>query len=119
MEKLELLNQFIRLYGSNINPQLTSVQYCQNEEEAMIVLQFKSGRNPVKTNLDFIMEIEKKEEGNNKKMVPLFDPRADIVDNSRLLLQLDTYSLINCIDCLFTEEAASKINDEYLNNKNH
>jgi len=33
-------------------------------------------------------------------------PNTDIVDNAKIFVELDTYSLINCIDGLFSKEAA-------------
>lgn len=120
MEKLEILQQFIKKYGSNINPDLNSVKYCQNTDKAIVILSFISNNDIVQIDLDFIGgDFVQDDEGNDKGIIPMFDPQADIVDNARTLLDLDAYSLIMCIDHLFTEAAASRINNEYNNaNKN-
>lgn len=116
MEKLEILQQFIQKYGTQINPELESMKYCQDADKAIVLMSFGSNRDEIQINLDFIGgEISKDEHGNEKDILPLFDPHADIVDNARTLLDLDAYSLIMCIDHLFTEEAEKKINDDYMN----
>jgi hypothetical protein len=49
----------------------------------------------------------------------MFNPEADIADNAKSLVEFDNYSLINCIDNLFTEEAANEINNKYLSALNN
>ncbi len=116
MEKLEILEHFITKHGNKINTELSSVKYCQNEKMAIVELTFNSNRKPVSINLDFISdEIVKDDEGNDSYSTPLFNPVADIVDNAMSFLNLDEYSLIMCIDYIFTEEAAIGVNNEFLN----
>jgi hypothetical protein len=116
MEKLEILEHLIKKHGNKINPELSSVKYCQNEEKAMVKLTFYTNRTPVSINLDFIIDdIEKDDDGNDCYSMPLFKPEADIVDNARSFLDLDEYSLIMCIDHIFTEEAAIIVSNEFLN----
>ena len=114
MEKLEILEHFIKKHGNKINTELSSVKYCQNEKMAMVELTFNTSRNLVRINLDFISdEIVKDDEGNDSYSIPLFNPEADIVDNARSFLDLDEYSLIMCIDHIFNEDAAINVNNEY------
>lgn len=116
MEKLEILEHFIKKHGNKINPELISIKYCQNEKMAMVELTFKTNRKPVCINLDFIIDdIEKEDKSKDYQSMPLFNPVADIVDNARSFLDLDEYSLIMCIDHIFTEEAAISVNNEFLN----
>ncbi len=118
MEKLEILEHLIKKHGNKINPELSSVKYCQNEKMAMVELTFNTNRKPVSINLDFISdEIVKDEEGNDSYSTPLFNPESDIVDNAMSFLNLDEYSLIMCIDHIFSEEAAMSVSNEFLNKK--
>jgi len=116
MEKLEILEHFIKKHGNKINAELSSVKYCQNEKMAMVELTFNTTRKPVSINLDFIIDdIIKDDESSDHKSIPLFNPEVDIVDNARSFLDLDEFSLIMCIDQIFTEEAAISVNNEFFN----
>jgi hypothetical protein len=44
----------------------------------------------------------------------MFNPDVDIIDNAKTLIELDSHTLINWIDKLFTEEAANAINELYF-----
>ena len=59
-------------------------------------------------------EIVVDEDGINKDILPLFASDEDVIDNAKRLIELDSYSLINCIDGLLSEEATNKINDDYV-----
>jgi hypothetical protein len=114
MEKLDLLPQFKKLYGSKINPALLEVCYCQSAHKAYLELTFKGYPTPLLKDLKFIGgEIIQNEDGEDMDIVPLCNPDADIIDNARALLALDGYSLINCIDEIFTAEAANAIAEAY------
>jgi hypothetical protein len=116
MEKLEILEQFLQKHGNRINAELSSVKYCQSTEKAMVELYFNTNRKHVRINLDFIVDdIVKDDKDNDCETLPLFNPKADIVDNARTLLDLDEYSLIMCIDHIFNEEAATRVDNEFLN----
>ena len=117
MEKLELLSQFIKLYGEKINPGLLSIKYCQSPENALVEMYFSTApQMPVITNLNFIGgDIETDEDG-IEKALPYFDPDADIVDNASNFINFGAYSLINCIDNLFTKVAEEEISNEHFKN---
>ena len=115
MQKLEIYDQFKKRFGQQLNPALLSVKYCQSETKAVIELYFKSDSTPTIINLDFMGgEIVVDQDGINKNIVPLFEPEDDVIDNAKRLIELDNYSLINCVDGLLTEEASNKINDDYI-----
>ena len=110
MDKLEMLGQFKKLYGSNINPDITSFLYCQSEAEAYTEMFFQTNSASYIINLDFIAEWdESKTQEEQPNNLLMFNPSNDIVDNAKLLIEMDEYSLINCIDHLFTQAAIEDI----------
>jgi hypothetical protein len=112
MQKLEILEQFKKLYGDKINPNLLSLKYCQTQTMAFVEMTFVNNSTPIIIDLNFIGgDIIKDEQGNDIDILPMFNPEDDIVDNAKCLIELDSYSLIMCIDHLFTETAANEIND--------
>jgi hypothetical protein len=114
MQILEMLIQFKARYGNKINPMLGSVKYCQDGNKAEVVLHYTTDVPPLVVNLDFISgDIETNESGAYVDSSPLFNPNADIVDNATTFLELDAYSIINCVTEIFTAEAAAEINDAY------
>ncbi|MFZ4548524.1 MAG: hypothetical protein ACOYN4_13855 [Bacteroidales bacterium] len=117
MQKLELLPQFIKLYGNKINPNLLSIKYCQTPETAMVEMLFSTNPTlPITTNLNFITgDIITNDDGNEKDL-PYFDPDTDIVDNASNFINFGNYSLINCIDNLFTKAAEEEISNEHFKN---
>jgi hypothetical protein len=114
MDKLEILSQFQKKYGAMINPELVSIKYCQAESEAFVEMLFSNNTVPVVINLDFIADDSKMNDNNDFDAIPnLFNPEADIVDNATCLIEFDPYSLIMCIDNLFTEIATQEIANDY------
>ena len=113
--KLEILNQFKLKCPDLINPELVSILYCQTQQDAYLEMYFKNAAaSPIITNLVFITDgIEV--DPFLGEVPPLFNPAEDIVDNAQLMIDLDEYSLINCVDGLFTTEAAEAITDSHLN----
>ena len=113
-QKLEVITAFIAKYPGWVNPDLVSVKYCQNNAEAFLEMVFNSKPGkPVFINLDFISDDFEQE--TVEVITPFFKPAADVIDNAMLFVELDTYSLINCVDGLFTNEAADLIYEEYKN----
>jgi hypothetical protein len=120
MEKLEILEQFKKQYGSQINPDLLSLKYSQTKQGAYLEMTLQDNPMPIIINLKFIGdEFIQDEDRNDIEMLPMFDPEADIVDNAKSLIELDSYSLINCFENLFTKEAANEINNKYLSENWH
>jgi hypothetical protein len=108
-EKLELLNEMKRRWPNQINEEIQSIKISQNSQVALIeiTLQNLIGSISVEeTNLDFIV-------GENPDEL-LFKPYADVVDNAKEFVRLDGFSLVNCIDNLFTKEAEQEISNKHL-----
>ena len=114
MQKLELLDQFMNIYGDKINPELVSIKYCQTAESALVEMVFSANlKLPVITNLKFITGDIVIDEDGIETDRPFFDPEADIVDNASRFITLDAFSLLNCIDNIFTKKAEVEISNEY------
>lgn len=111
MRKLEILDQFKKIYGDAINPELISVKYCQTETDALVEMVFSKGTiEPAIINLDFISDDSEQADIPEGERFPLlFNPESDIVDNAKCLIELEPYSLIMCVDNLFTNTAAQEI----------
>jgi hypothetical protein len=120
MDKLEIIDEFKKLYGDKINPDLIHIKYCQSKTSAMLEMSFtQNPSNPIIIDLKIIGgEIEKNDNGDYIDILPLFNPKTDIVDNAKALIDLDPYSLINCIENLFTNEAEQLINKNHLDETN-
>jgi hypothetical protein len=117
MQKLEIYDQFKKRFGQQLNPALLSVKYCQSESKAVIELYFKSDSTPIIINLDFMGgKVIVDQDGINNDILPLFEPKDDVIDNAKRLIELDSYSLIICIDGLLLEKVANKINTNYKKN---
>lgn len=115
MQKLEILTQIKMKFGNQINPQLVEMKYCQTIKNAHIEMYFQNISTPLTIDLAFIGgEIVKDDKGNDADILQMFNPDADIIDNAKSFLGLDNYSLMMCIDNLYTEEAANSINEKYL-----
>jgi hypothetical protein len=114
LQKLEIINQFKMQYPEWINPELISIKYCQNSVDAFLEMTFINNPNlPIIINLDFISD-DFDTETEIEEIPALFNPESDVVDNAKTFIELDTYSLINCVDGLFSKEAEEIINTEYL-----
>ncbi len=117
MQKLEILEQLIKIYGEKINPELVSIKYCQTAEIAMVEMVFSGNlKLPVITNLKFITGDIGIDEDGIETDRPFFDPEADIVDNASRFITLDAFSLLNCIDNIFTKSAEVEISNEFCKN---
>ncbi len=111
-QKLEMLQQFQRMYPGALNPDLLSIKYCQGENAAYLEMLFAQLPDiPEILVLDFISNDSEPAEVDG--FPDLFNPDADIVDNARLFAELDAYSLINCVGGLFSDEAATNISDAF------
>ena len=117
VQKLEIIEQFKTKYPGLINQDLYSMKYCQDGLDAYLEMFFNNvPANPVVLNLDFISgDIDTESEV--EEIPLLFNPDADVVDNATAFVELDQYSLINCVDKLFTLEAEQEISNNYLKNK--
>lgn len=112
-QKLEVINQFKKKYPGWVNPELLSIKYCQNNKDAFLEMIFNNAPDqPVIINLDFISDDfgPLTETGD---IPSLFKPDTDVVDNALTFVELGTYSLMNCVDGLFSGKAEKIINDDF------
>ncbi len=105
-----MLNSFKQRFKEKLNPNLESIKYCQDQDKAIIELQFLN--NPLIKSIDLKFMggvIIKNDDGTDKDILPLFNPEVDIVDNANRLLKLDEYSIIVCLDNVLTQDAINYI----------
>lgn len=108
VQKLEVLNEMQRRYPKWINPRLKSLMFCRDAEKVFLEMLFSGYPDKlVEINLDFI--------SNDELDGDLFLPDVDIVDNASVFVSLDQYSLLNCVEGLFTEDAEKIINSTVNN----
>ena len=111
VEKLELISELQKLYPLWINKNLQSIKFCRDSKMVYLEMIFYSNaKKPIIINLDFIGNGDDFEKS-------LFLPDTDIVDNAKQFLELDKYSLLMCVEGLFTKEAETIIDN--LFNKLH
>jgi hypothetical protein len=113
INKLEILPQFKKKYGSNINPNLISIKYCQTDSETLVEMSFLNIPFPTVINLDFISDDYENTSMYDNYVSPLFKPNADIVDNATTLLNLDPFSHLNCFDNLLNDKAIKVIDKKF------
>jgi hypothetical protein len=104
-QTLELIHEMKRKWDTKLNHSLKSIKFSQTTEAAIIELIFTEPNGNSRsetTNLDFIT-------GEDCDDV-LFKPNNDVVDNAQEFIELDGYSLLNCISNLFEKEAEEEIN---------
>lgn len=109
-QTLELLPEMKKRWGSDLNPSLQSIKFSQTETEAVVELTFRNDQGIAvteTTNLGFITEGLEEDD-------LVFKPENDVVDNARSFVELDGYSIINCVGHLLHKEAEERINDEHL-----
>ena len=110
MDKLEMLQSFKQRFQEDLNASLQSIKYCQTDDCAFVELQFLNNPSIKSIDLDHMGgEIIKDENGNDKEILPLFNPDDDIVDNAIRLLQLDDYSIAICLDNILNQDAINHI----------
>ena len=115
IQKLEIISQFKNKYSEWVNPELLSLKYCQTKIDAFLEITFsKEPDSPEIINPDFIAD--EFDPDNVEEIPALFRPDADVVDNAKTFVEFDTYSLIMCVDGLFTKDAEEIINSNHLKN---
>ena len=115
MEKIEVLGEFKKKYGEMINPMLISFKYCQSEDKAFTEMILTDQTKAFTIDLEFIAGgIDLDDNGEEIVTFRMFDHNKDLIDNAKLLIEFDEYSLINCIDHLFTKEAIDGIVDRHF-----
>jgi hypothetical protein len=103
VEKLEMINELQKLYPLWINKDLQSIKICSNNNMVFLeMIIYSNAEKSIINNLDFICD------GDNLEKC-MFLPETDIVDNAKLFFKLDKYSLMMCVEGLFTKEAENSI----------
>ena len=97
-EKLEILTELKKRYLNLLNPAIESIKFCQNERIVFVETLFANNYPAVINKLGFIADDDDLDK-------ILFQPERDIIDNARLFLELDKYTLLISIDNLFTKNA--------------
>lgn len=110
VNRLELLPAFKRKYGNDLNPSISAIKFCQNNLAVWIELYLHQEAVPQISDLQFLGgEIEVDELSGEEQITSLFLPNADIVDNARLFIDLDDFSMVICLDDLLTPERTDRI----------
>ena len=104
--KIEILGEFKKKYGEKINPLVTSFKYCQSDDKAYTELTLKDQIEKLFFDLEFIASgFDFDEYDEEMILLRMFDPKNDLIDNARLLIEFDDYNLLCCIEELFIIEA--------------
>jgi type I restriction enzyme, R subunit len=107
VDRLEVLPKLKERFGDQINPAITSLKVCQDAFVVFTETSFlDKGNNPVREDLDFIGDDE-----DNLESI-LFKPEKDIVDNAKIFIDLDQYTLYMSVNDLFTKDAEEDIKKE-------
>lgn len=103
VEKLEVLYEMQRRFPDWLNPALQSIKFCRHTSKVFLEMIFSNAPSEIiVTDLNFI--------SNDDLDGALFLPETDIVDNASVFVALDQYSLLNCVDGLFTNDGEKLIN---------
>lgn len=108
MQKLEVIKVFKAKYGEWIHPQLKSVKFCQYGKEFYMELLHSNSPEPVTRDINLV-SVNFDEIDNLKNTEHLFEPSADFVDNTHILLSFEPYSLATLVEGLFTDEIAEEL----------
>lgn len=103
-QSIEILEEMKDFWFCNLNPEIISMAFIQNDTVAEIVLTFKNEEGEIRkqaTNLDFISGGEGS----------LFDLKNTINENINHFLGLDGLSLIMCVDDIFNAEGIDRTLD--------
>ncbi len=108
IRKFELIGVYKEQYGEQLHPELQSVTFCQDGKNFYVELTYRNKPEPVPIDMNLV-GFEFDENGENGKPDYLFDPSVDFVDNTKILLDIEAYTLNNLIKGLFEEKASEEI----------
>lgn len=111
-EALDILSELKEKFKDYINPKIISARIYQTEDTVYFEQTvYKYGKEGfvkdqliTRTDLSFISE------GRGEDM---FNFSYTVKENAQKFILLDSYSIINCFDDLFTEEATQKVAEKY------
>lgn len=100
-EAIEILSLLLARYGNNIESSISSIRICQDGERVYFeftvdkyIADYLKDQIITRTDLGFIAD-----ENDN-----MFNPNDDININVNKFLELDDYSMLNCVGEIFTED---------------
>lgn len=100
-EAIEILSLLLARYGNNIESSISSIRICQDGERVYFeftvdkyIADYLKDQIITRTDLGFIAD-----ENDN-----LFNPNDDININVNKFLELDDYSMLNCVGEIFKED---------------
>jgi len=106
-EAIEIMTRIIERYGNNIDASISSMRICQDEERVYFeftrdkyIANYLKNQTITRTDLGFIVE------GYEEKM---FNSQEHINTNVSKFLELDDWSIYNCIGEIFIEEWSPNI----------
>lgn len=115
-EALDILTELKDKFRDYINPKIVSARIYQTEdtvyfEQTVNIYgndHFLKDQLITRTDLGFIVE------GGDIDIDELmFKSSCSVIGNAQKFITLDSYSIINCFDDLFTEEATQKVAEKY------
>lgn len=101
-EAIEISSSLFARYGNNLKPSISSIRICQDGERVYFeftkdkyIADYLKDQIITRTDLGFIVE------DYDERM---FNPKNHISVNVNKFLDLDDYSMLNCVDEIFTQE---------------
>lgn len=113
-EAIDILAKLKEKFRDYINPKIISARIYQTEDtvyfEQIVYIygndHFLKDQLITRTDLGFISDGDDIDE-------LMFKSSCSVVENAKKFIELDSYSIINCFDNLFTEEATQNVLKEY------
>lgn len=117
-EAIDILAELKEKFRDYINPKIISARIYQTKdtvyfEQTVYIYEndhFLKDQVITRTDLGFIVEGDDIDE-------LMFKSSCSVIKNAQKFMELDSYSIINCFDDLFTEEGVQKAVEEYRLNK--
>jgi hypothetical protein len=114
--KRYLIHRLQSEYPKWINPELKVLAICQTAESVYLEMTFDSDPKAVTLDIGFIEreddeddDEEWDEEDEMDNLPPLFNSKSDVRTNAEIFIRLRPYTLVNCVDRLFTIAAKEEV----------
>lgn len=111
-EALDILSELRERFEGYIDPKIISARIYQTQDTVYFeqtIYKYDKGflKDQLITRTDLAFIVKGPDEG------LMFKPSNTVKENAQEFFSLDSYSIINCIDGLFTKEATLKVAEEY------
>lgn len=119
MDRLELIHAFRKKYRFWVKPDLESLKICSDGRDCFLEIRFEQEKQALVLDLSHIREETNFDVDNCFSidyMKMTFCPKNDIVDNANEFFNFDDYSMVNCFELLFTQQAIEEICTEFESN---